>query len=174
LVKFSESPWMPLNPAKKENYPPGMAIDRNNLAKVRGCDSVIQTITVQADGRIGACCGLGMRLVPELQVGRIGEISLTEGFSEAEDDLLKRWIRAEGPERILAWAAEKDPSIKWEGMYAHRCQACIRLYRDPAVRRIIADQYIEKIPDIVFREFLLYEFTSNPELSGTDTATQTR
>lgn len=158
VIKFNDSPWMPLNPGKSEIYPDGLAVDASNLARTRGCDSVLQTTTVQADGAIGACCGLGMRLIPELNLGHIDKTSIATAIADGEDDLLKRWIRLEGPERILAWAAEKDPSIKWEGMYAHRCQACLRLYKDPAVRDVIADHYQEKVPDLLFGEYLLYQF----------------
>jgi hypothetical protein len=158
VIKFNDSPWMPLQPGRSEAYPEGLAVDAANLARTRGCDSVLQTTTVQADGAIGACCGLGMRLIPELNLGHVDTTSITEAIAEAEDDLLKRWIRLEGPERILAWAAGKDPSIKWQGMYAHRCQACLRLYKDPAVRDAIADHYQEKVPDLLFGEYLLYQF----------------
>jgi hypothetical protein len=163
VIKFHDSPWMPLNSRKAGTYPEGMAIDSSNVARTRGCDSVLQTTTVQADGAIGACCGLGMRLIPELNLGHIDSTSIAAATETAEDDLLKRWIRLEGPERILAWAAGKDPSIKWEGMYAHRCQACLRLYKDPAVRDIIADHHLEKMPDLLFGEYLLYQFENGDD-----------
>jgi organic radical activating enzyme len=67
-IRIEESPWMPLSPSKVAQYPEGVAVDSKNLARQRGCDNVLQTFVVQADGRIGACCGLGMRLIPELQV----------------------------------------------------------------------------------------------------------
>jgi hypothetical protein len=158
VIKFTESPWMPIKPNKTEAYPDGLATDAANLARTTGCDSVLQTTTVQATGQIGACCGLGMRLIPELNLGHIDDVSLNDAIAEAENDLLKRWIRLEGPERILAWAAEKDRSIEWEGRYAHRCQACLRLYKDPAVRTVIAEHYQEKVPDLLFGEYLLYQF----------------
>jgi hypothetical protein len=94
--------------------------------------------TVQANGTVSPCCGLGIRFVPELQIGRIGIDSLAESDSGAHADTLNQRIRAEGPERILAWAAARDPRIQWEDLYAHRCQACIRLYKDPLVRHVLA------------------------------------
>jgi hypothetical protein len=160
IVKFNESPWMPLQPHRIESYPAGMAITKENLSRTRGCDSVLQTVTVQADGAIGACCGLGMRLIPELNLGSIGTTSIDAALREGETDLLKRWIRLEGPERILAWAATKDQSIQWEGQYAHRCQACLRLYKDEAVRTVIEKYYMEKMPDVIFGEYLLYHLKS--------------
>ncbi|WP_405085989.1 radical SAM protein [Microbispora sp. NBC_01389] len=150
LVRPSESPWMPVKPFKVERYPDGVASRREDLPKLAGCDSVLQTYTVQPNGRVAACCGLAMRLVPELNVGEVaGEHTLRTAIDEAEDDLLKLWLRAAGPEAILAWASDRDPEIAWEGMYGHRCQACLRLYKDPRVRAAIVDGYEEEIPAVV-------------------------
>jgi hypothetical protein len=158
LINVHESPWMPLKHQRVARYADGLAVDGGNLASCTGCDSVLQTYTVEADGRIGACCGLGMRLIPELQVGVVGVDTLSDAISVAEDDVLKRWIRVDGPERILAWAAEHDSTIAWEGMYAHRCQACLRLYKDETVRSVIRAHWKEKLADIVYSEWLLYRF----------------
>jgi hypothetical protein len=159
-----ESPWMPLSPTQVQEYPPGTAIDRSTLAMCRGCDSVLSTTTVEADGSIRACCGIGMRQIPELRIGHITEVTLAEADHIASDDFLKRWIRVEGPERILAWASSYDPDIKWEGMYAHRCQACHRLYKDSRVREVIAKRHEEKIADVLFHEWLLFHYEGNREL----------
>lgn len=156
-VAIHESPWMPLSPFATGDYVSEQRATRQTLPAHGGCDSVLTTTTVQADGTIAACCGIGMRLVPELQLGHIASTSLLEADRKAEDDFLKRWIRAEGPERILAWASEKDPSIEWEGMYAHKCQACLRLYQDATVRRVIREHHREKLADVLFAEWLLFE-----------------
>jgi hypothetical protein len=156
-IWVEESPWMPLDPTERESYPDGISINRSNLAVQRGCDSVLSTTTVEADGTIGACCGIGMRLVPELQLGHIQTDTLAEADRKAANDFLKRWIRIEGPEKILAWAAEHNPNIEWEDMYAHRCQACLRLYSDPAVRKVIREHHTEKLADVLFGEWLVYQ-----------------
>jgi pyruvate-formate lyase-activating enzyme len=153
-----ESPWMPLEPMNTSTYRDGSTVNRSNVATHTGCTSVLTTTAVQADGRIGACCGLGMRTVPELQIGKVGVTSIADADKSAADDFLKHWIRVEGPERILAWAADHDPTIQWEDMYAHRCQACMRLYKDPAVRSVIAEHHKEKIADVVAGEWLLYNY----------------
>jgi pyruvate-formate lyase-activating enzyme len=158
-IIIHESPWMPLDPNEIQEYPKGVAINRFNLASRQGCDSVLGTTTVEADGTIGACCGIGMRLVPELQMGNIANTSLAEAARRAEMDFLKRWVRIEGPERILQWASSYDPSIQWENLYAHRCQACIRMYQDPRVRRVITEHHLEKLPDVVFGEWLLFQYS---------------
>ncbi len=163
-LRVLESPWMPLDGQVRFRYPKGRPTEAQSLGARGGCESVLATTTLQADGSLGACCGIGMRLIPELQIGKIGETSLRDAVQGAEDDFLKRWLRVEGPDRILAWAAKQDPEkIEWEGAYAHRCQACIRLYQDPAVRRVIREKHQEKIADVLFAEWMLFHQPSTPE-----------
>lgn len=150
LIRPSESPWMPLDPAEVQAYPNHIAVNAGNLDKCGGCDSVLQTYVMQADGRIGACCGLGMRIIPELSVALSGEKQfLSAAIQAAEEDFLKVWMRFKGPEKILAWAARHDPEIKWENMYGHRCQACLRVYKDPKVQEVIRKHHHEVIPDVL-------------------------
>jgi organic radical activating enzyme len=157
-VMIVESPWMGLGRSTSYRYPDGMAANRSNVHARKGCDNVLTTTTIQADGRIGACCGLGMRMIPELQLGHIADTSVPEADAEAADDFLKRWIRVEGPERILAWAAEIDESIRWEDRYAHRCEACLRIYQDQGVRRVLIREHHRRVADVVAREWLLTSF----------------
>ena len=127
---------MPLDEFEVEHYPEGLASNRDTIGTRVGCDSIINTTTVMADGKIMACCGLGTRSIPELHVGDIDTDSFAAVDKKLNQDFLKKWIKVQGPERILAWAATKDPSINWENMYAHRCQACkrIRIPIQPFVR----------------------------------------
>lgn len=161
--KIDESPWMPLRPSKRENYPPGVAIEQRNLGTTRGCDSILNTTTLQADGSLGSCCGLGMRLIPELQLGNIEDITIEKALESANEDFLKRWMRLEGPWRILQWAAERDPEIEWEGQYAHRCQACLKIYKDDRIRKVLQERFLEKVPDVLYGEYLLYSYTETSE-----------
>jgi hypothetical protein len=157
---------MPLSPEEAADYPDGATIDSSNLFGRGGCDSVLSTTTVQADGTIGACCGISLRLIPELQLGHVSEVSINQADQLAQRDFLKRWIRVDGPERILAWAATIDPEIRWEGLYSHRCQACLRLYSDARVRRVIREHYREKAADVLFAEWLLHAYTPDAETEG--------
>jgi len=68
-----------------------------------------------------------------------------------------------GPEKILAWAATKDPSIQWENKYAHICHACRELYHDTRVRTVIRKHYEEKLMDVYFKYWLLTSYQPNLE-----------
>jgi organic radical activating enzyme len=147
LLHVAESPWMPIEPDQIEQYPAGVAVDQTNIASRAGCDSILRTYTVQSDGRVASCCGLGMRVIDDLNVTTVAEPGfLRRAIETSESDMLKLWIHTLGPDRILQWAAEKDPSIRWEGQYAHHCQTCHRLYRDPKVRAVIERHGAEMMP----------------------------
>ena len=151
---------MPLSGDEIGSYPEGVAVNADNVHSRGGCSSVLQTYVLQANGRIGACCGLGMRSTPELNVGVAeGDSFLESAIEKAEDDYLKLWIRYKGPERILAWAAEKNPEIAWEGQYAHRCQACMRVYQDPRVAAVLREHYRETLSEVTMTAWLDEEFT---------------
>ncbi len=79
---------------------------------------------------------------------------------------MKIWIAVEGPDKILAWAASKDPLIKWENRFAHHCHACLMLFRDQRVRDVIRNHYQEKVPEILLRHSLAAQ--ARATLLGTD------
>jgi hypothetical protein len=68
-----------------------------------------------------------------------------------EQGLHEIWLFVDGPERILAWAASKNPQIDWEGRYMHHCQVCLALFQNPLIRETIADNYRERVDDVLMR-----------------------
>ena len=152
-LSVTASPWMPLEPLEKGKYDVGLTANSANLNRFGGCNSVLQTYVLSPDNFVSSCCGLGVRKIPSLHsladFQAEDETSLNAIIAEAEEDFLKMWLRVEGPEHILAWAASHDPTIDWENRYAHRCQACIRMYSDEKVAKVMHEKYHEKLPDII-------------------------
>lgn len=133
-----ESPWMPLEHERMGLYPEGSMASAKNLGRKTGCDSLFKTHTVQANGKIGICCGLGMRTVPQLQFDHIDTLASFSDISHrAELDLVNLLIKQIGPERLLARLAKINPKIQWQDRYAHQCQACLRVFDDYIVLETI-------------------------------------
>lgn len=148
-LSIVESPWMPLDPLEKAHYESALPV--GEVAVDRPCTNVLSTYTIQADGRIGACCGLGMRQINELNVGRIGD-DLQSVRSVAESDVIKLAVRYLGPEYLLRWSEAWLPELNWRDMYAHHCQACARVYSDPAVKEVLMthlDELKERLRAVV-------------------------
>jgi Radical SAM superfamily len=155
LFRIIESPWISMTRDENVEQAQAHMTSRLNLQAKRGCESVLSTIVVTPAEKLGACCGLTREQIPEMNVGSLRDHSMQELYQEASTDLLKMWLAVEGPERILAWASEKDPTIDWEHRYCHRCDACRALYHDPKVRDVIRAHYPEKQDDITLAFSLL-------------------
>jgi organic radical activating enzyme len=145
-----ESPWMPMDAGEKIDQHPERLLSRQNLHLRSGCKSVFTTVVVTPTRKVGFCCGLSRELIPELNA-EWGEKSLFELLDEAGRDFIKIWLFVDGPEKILAWAASKNPAIDWEHRYAHQCHACLALFHDPLVRRTLAERYRERVDDVLMR-----------------------
>jgi hypothetical protein len=82
---------------------------------------------------------------PRSASGRMIHVSLPEGHHYC---VPVQVVFGEGHEKILAWAAEKDPSIRWENSFAHHCQACQRIHTDPRVVEVIRQHYDEVVHEV--------------------------
>lgn len=148
--RIIESPWMPMNPRAVIEQDRTVFLNRGNLHLRGGCRSVLKTIVVTPQKRVGFCCGLSRERIPELNADWDGG-SLDELLEAGSGDFMKAWLYVDGPDRILAWAAEKDPHIDWENRYAHHCHSCLALFSDPRVRAVIREHYRERVDDVLAR-----------------------
>lgn len=160
LFTIHESPWMPIHPYNVNEYPDGSLANNENISSRGGCESLLQTYVVQPNGNIASCCGLSMRIIPELNTGKISENEkfLSMAIKKSESDFLKMWIHYKGPERILQWANNLDPEIRWENMYAHKCQACFRIYKDKKIRDVIKNNYKSMFAEVIISAFIDEEY----------------
>jgi hypothetical protein len=146
-----ESPWMSMDPSAPLEQPERKCACRGNLARRAGCDSVLRTVVVTPEETLGACCGLTREQIPELNAGSLREASMASLVDSMCNDFLKIWVSVDGPAHILAWAAERDPEIQWEGRFAHHCDSCRFMYSDPRVRAVISAHWQEAADDVLFR-----------------------
>jgi hypothetical protein len=154
-IDVEDATWSALSPNHSLDYPAGAAANLANLEKRGGCEELFRITTIQADGTISPCCGLGIRTTRDLRLGHIANVGLVEADRLARANPLMRWIAAEGPERVLAAAALRDEGVGWQDRYAHRCQACVRVLRDRRARRAAEDCWPEKQTQVEFLETLV-------------------
>lgn len=155
-----ESPWMTMADPDAVEHEPDSLVNARTLHLRRGCDSVLNTMVITPDEQLGACCGLTREQIPEMHVGSLREMPLSALVDQAFRDFMKVWLAVDGPERMLAWAASKDPSIEWENRYNHHCDACRALYHDPRVAAAIREHYHEVAADVLLRFALLDKETT--------------
>jgi hypothetical protein len=161
-IGIIESPWMEFAADGNGVAQPSAALVNRGNIHLRGpCTSVLTTAVVTPSEHLGMCCGLPRETIPDLDAGDLQRHPMRELLDRAAYDFLKIWLFVEGPERVLAWAASKDPSIEWEDRYAHNCDACRAMYHDERVMRVIEQHYDEKYADILFK-YALYQGGRRP------------
>jgi len=152
--KIIESPWMPMSADEVIAQPSERTLSQENAPHRHGCQSVLSTIVVTPARKIGFCCGLSRELIPELNA-QWNDVELAALLAEAGRDFMKIWLFVDGPERILAWAASKNPQIDWQGRYAHHCHACLALFQNGVIRQTIVKHYRERVDDVLMRYSVL-------------------
>ncbi|HEY9038861.1 MAG TPA: radical SAM protein [Roseovarius sp.] len=152
LFDVLESPWMPMD--HEVRIESEHLLTTAKLPVCKGCRSIFTTIVRAPEGSLGICCGLSRRLIPELnqpfEADRLPEI-----LSECGENFLKIWLYTDGPERIIAWAAGHDPEIQWQNRFAHQCHACLALFKDPRISRVIRKHFRERVDDVLLRYSVL-------------------
>lgn len=145
-----DSPWMQFeDDAPQPTWAPVKMSTRNALPARQSCTNVLNNIVVSPDEKLGMCCGLPREQIADLNVGDLRTESMTSLYARHVHDILKIWLAVEGPDRILAWAATKDPSIQWENRYAHLCDSCRAVYSDARVTAAIHTYGHEKFDDLM-------------------------
>ena len=129
--------------------------------KMTGCENVIDNMVLTQTGEWASCCGLTLDKIRELKLGKQGQVPFKDIFTRQLHDLLKVWIKVEGPERILLYLAKCNPSIEIKKeCLVHPCQACHYLYHDPVVRKTLMDVWSKKASDIYFK-YLFLKYPKN-------------
>jgi hypothetical protein len=151
LLQIIESHWMPMSLEEEVKQNQEMYASKYNIHKKQGCRDILNNIVATPTGKLGVCCGLSRDLIPELNLDITEGKSISDIYKEAATDFMKIWLFVEGPEKILAWAGIKDPEIRWENKYAHHCHACLALYKDDKVRKVLRKYYYEKVEEVLLK-----------------------
>jgi len=155
-IHMDESPWISMDVGEDEvRYSDTQLLNRSNVDTRQSCTSVLDTIVVNPQEELYACCGITSQQIPELNLGKIKDHALTNMYDVARTDFMKIWLSVEGPEKILAWAASIDPNIDWENRFSHQCDACRFLHEDEKVATVIATCYEERVADILLTKSLI-------------------
>jgi|GEM_PF-1136832 len=97
------------------------------------CHSVLQNFQVTDQGRILPCCGV-LPPTEEMVLGEVnGPGGLRGAVERAYDDPLWKWIAFEGPVSLLCQVTAGDPAPLKPEDFDGICQACDRLFNDPAL-----------------------------------------
>lgn len=124
---------------------------------MRGCPSILTHIAITPDEEYLACCGLTVGRIPDLHIGNAHTDPLSRIVQNVDQDLLRLWIRMDGPERIVDFLQQRDASIEYPYASVHQCQTCKDLFSREDLRGAMLKHASEKESEIVFRYHLWQE-----------------
>ncbi len=124
---------------------------RERLERFQGCDNVLENMVITPHERLASCCGLTFEHIPEMKLGDARTRSLRELYDGQLEDFIKIWLRVEGPEKIFHFATQKDPGLAFPDGATHPCQTCAGLFLNPRIREVLRANYLEKVPEVMFR-----------------------
>jgi len=111
----------------------------NDATGRTACPSSLRVVSVNPAQDLISCCGLNLEQIPQLRLGSLRSRTLREVLDRVPPDLIKMWIHAEGPERVLEFVQSKDPSFPLPLDSAHICHTCQYLFRSPRALEILRD-----------------------------------
>ncbi|WP_297859018.1 radical SAM protein [Meiothermus sp.] len=153
-VTIVESPWIAMEDGEVP-YDTNCLINADNVHLRSGCTSILSTIVPTPQKELFACCGITAEKIPEVKLGLLDQANMHDMYEAASNDFIKIWLAVDGPEKIVAWAGQKDPSIEWENRFAHQCDICRFMYQSPQIKRVIREHYQEVVGDVLLRFSLL-------------------
>ncbi|MDR1266722.1 MAG: radical SAM protein [Propionibacteriaceae bacterium] len=112
------------------------------------CREVMNTIVVNPQSEVGACCGLRFHGNPVLELGSLKHNTFAEILREGLKRTLIQALRLLGPKYLLDSARRVNPEIQPRAAYGHICEICEDLTSDPRVLvalSIIENDIIDEI-----------------------------
>ncbi|WP_195363037.1 radical SAM protein [Lactococcus lactis] len=117
------------------------------IEKKNGCNSLYNTIALNPKGDLLSCCGLTVRYMPEMHLGKASLGKVVPLYNQQKNDFLKQWLFTSGPINILKQVKIWDKNIELP-RFVHPCQACAYLFQTPEITKIIKDNYHTIIEEI--------------------------
>jgi hypothetical protein len=159
--------WMPFQAGRAVSQPDEIYRRRDRVERYGGCDNVLENLVITPHEQAASCCGLTFEHIPEMKLGSARSRPLRELYDAQMSDFIKIWLRVDGPEKILHFAASKDPGVAFPDDAMHPCQVCARLFLDRRVKEALKRHYLEKVPDVMFRYTMMrnLEARSDPSFA---------
>jgi hypothetical protein len=156
-MRIRENVWIPMDRDRSFEHDESLYRNPSNPHLMRSCTSILSHMAVTPAEEYLACCGLVADQIPELHLGDTQREPLLQIARRADKDLLRIWIRLEGPERIVDYLQKRDPSIQYSWDNVHHCQTCRDLFQREDLRAALLRYAHEPEAEILMRYHLWQE-----------------
>lgn len=115
------------------------------------CDNLFNTISIDPNHRMLACCGLTAKFVNFLDIGDVDKVPIKDLYENQFKDFIKIWLYVDGPYKILEFILQY---IKFDiAMYnkLHDCQICAAILKNKQFLNVLQLNYKKVYANIMFK-----------------------
>jgi hypothetical protein len=149
-LKIVNGIWMPFIRStldKMENS------DQSSLILLetnKRCTNIFNTITIDPNHRMIACCGLTSKYIKYLDLGSVKKHSIQELYDNQFNDFLKIWIATEGPHKIMDFVS-KYFIVEFDYKKVHSCQICAIIFNNENILDVIKKNYKDIFTNVILK-----------------------
>ena len=148
IPKIINGIWVPLN------NPGNIEYDEKGLKRAqefkKGCESIINTISVFPDKTLKSCCGLTVNKIKEFKLGYLDGTNMKDLYVQQFQNMINIWLLLDGPYKVFNSLSKFNPILN-SYKRSHACQVCSLLFNNKTVRQTLINNYQKLIPEIVFK-----------------------
>lgn len=112
------------------------------------CKNLFHTITIDANHRMVACCGLTAKANRYLDLGSVQHFNIKELYERQFLDFIKIWLYTEGPIGIVKFLSEKGLCDINDYRNLHDCLICFRIFQNNQFLKYLRLSYEEVFTNI--------------------------
>lgn len=151
-LKIINGIWMPFTQTTANKMKESKAKKEKGefCAKDRGCEAMFNTITIDPNHRVIACCGLTSKQIKYLDLGDISKYPIKELYDKQFNDFLKIWIATDGPIAIMDFISKFIP-INIDYRQQHSCLVCEKIFNTTQYLDILQNNYKERYLNTIIK-----------------------
>lgn len=132
--------WMEYNNKGQKSRKPKIELQGSNGHAP--CPQLFHTVIINPYGEVYACCGIGVCHLPQMRLGNVHQEPIRTIYERAFEDLLKLWLFAEGPQKVLEFV-QKKTGQKFNWHTPNNCDICRTIFTDKTILPILRDHVFE-------------------------------
>lgn len=132
-----------------------------NVAKMvahspKRCKQLFKVLTVTPNKELTCCCGLTITTHSFLRLGIIKKGNIRQLWNSQFNDFLKIWLYTEGPEKIMQFVNDYDPTTTIPNVeQLHICGVCHYIFTNQKIITILQNNYKKVLPRILLKYIVL-------------------
>jgi MoaA/NifB/PqqE/SkfB family radical SAM enzyme len=165
-LKIINGIWIPFTRSTLDEAKNAKQISKDifKFKPYQRCTNIFNSITIDPNHRMMACCGLTAKYIKYLDLGNVNKFPIEELYNKQFSDFLKIWIATEGPHKIMDFISKYTVLDDMSYTEHHACKVCEEIFNKAEYLEIIQREYRSVYSNVILKH-LFNKNRSNHETS---------